>query len=485
VRRECQFTDKALLRALGFQLCFRGDLFRALERHCLNFRSLSSTSPRTIVLEGANQAGPLRQHSRRRVGMNGKPCASSRRIRAVYWNNIPSPYTVERLNEVARRGNVELEVWFTSRTHRDRSWEVDETTWEFPFRYLHGLSVPLRRGGSQFELRSPLVVGRSRPDLLVSLYAEPVYLAGWTFARTLGIRTAFRVLPTYDSWVRRSPAKEAAKRYIFARVDGVKVPGPDGAAYAQKYGVPRERIHSVTQSIDVDRFRNARHRWLPERDALRAQLGVDGCVFLYVGRLVDGKGLRTLLDAYRLVARGASRVSLLLVGDGADEAEYRRLAERRGLPNVRFGGFVQQADIPRVYAVADVFVFPTLGDPNGVVVEEAMASSLPVIASAAAGDIKVRVPEGRAGFVVPPANAIELADRMTRLAAAEELRRRFAAVAQEHVAGKSHARYAQDFEQFVEDVVGASSRSGRAGHSVSRSRTTCGRALRGEASDNA
>jgi glycosyltransferase involved in cell wall biosynthesis len=402
--------------------------------------------------------------------VNGKSRALSRRIRAVYWNNIPSPYTVERLNEVARRGNIDLEVWFTSRTHRDRSWEVDETKWEFPFRYLHGISVPRCRGGSQFELRSPFVVGRSRPDLLVSLYAEPVYLAGWTFARTLGIRTAFRILPTYDSWVRRSPAKEAAKRYAFAKVDGVKVPGPDGAAYARKYGVPPERIHTVTQSVDVDRFLEGRCRWLPERDALRAQFGVDGCVFLYVGRLVDEKGLRTLLDAYRLVAQGASRVSLLLIGDGAGEAEYRRLVERRGLPNARFGGFVQQADLPRVYAMADVFVFPTLGDPNGVVVEEALASSLPVIASAAAGDIKDRVPEGRAGFVVPPGNAIELAERMTRLAAAEGLRRRFAVVAQRHVAGKSHARYAQDFELFVEGVVGSWPRTGRAGLRASRSR---------------
>jgi glycosyltransferase involved in cell wall biosynthesis len=373
--------------------------------------------------------------------------------RVVYWNNIPSPYTVDRLNAVARRGTIELEVWFTSRTHRDRSWAVDETAWEFPHRYLPGASLPRPLDTRQIEVRFPVGLLDQRLDLLVSLYAEPVYLAGWMLARARRIRTAFRVLPTYETWVRRHRAKEAAKRHAFSRVDGVKVPGADGAAYARMYGVPEDRIHFVTQSIDVDRFRAARERWRPQRAAVRADLGVDGCVFVYVGRLIDEKGLPTLLEAYETVMRGPRRVSLLLVGDGRDEQRYRRLCIDRGLQDVQFAGFVQPASVPKMYSAADVFVFPTLGDPHGLVVEEALASSLPVISTSAAGDIRSRIPEGEAGFVVPPADAFALARRMVQLADDHELRERLKASAPLTVARRTHEQYAEDFEQFVDSVL--------------------------------
>jgi glycosyltransferase involved in cell wall biosynthesis len=377
----------------------------------------------------------------------------SRPARVVYWNNIPSPYTVERLNAVARLNTIELEVWFTSRNHRDRSWTVDETAWDFPYRYLPGASLPRPRDTRQIELRFPVGLLGRRLDLLVSLYAEGVYLAGWTLARSRGIRTAFRVLPTYEAWVRRHPAKEALKRYAFSRVDGVKVPGADGAAYARAYGVPANRIHVVTQSIDVDHFRKARQHWLPQRAAVREELGLEGCVFVYVGRLVDEKGVATLLEAYEKVMRGPNRVSLLLVGDGRDEARYRRLCIERGLERVQFAGFVQQASLPKMYTAADVFVFPTLGDPHGLVVEEALASSLPVISTSAAGDIRSRVPEGEAGFVVPPADANALAVRMAQLAGDHELRDRFTASALPSVVHRTHEQYANDFERFVDSVL--------------------------------
>ncbi len=53
--------------------------------------------------------------------------------RVVYWNNIPSPYMVERFNAVADRGAFEFEAWFNDRIESDRSWNVDESSWRFRF----------------------------------------------------------------------------------------------------------------------------------------------------------------------------------------------------------------------------------------------------------------------------------------------------------------------------------------------------------------
>jgi glycosyltransferase involved in cell wall biosynthesis len=380
----------------------------------------------------------------------------ARRPRVVYWNNIPAPYVVGRFNAVARRGNLDFEAWFSARTESDRSWTVDEPSWAFRSRYLS--HIPL---GSRFVAIPGGLLARRRPDMLVSLYANASFLAGSEFARWRGMRTAFRVLPTFDEWVSRHPLKERLKHAAFARIDAVKVPGPAGAAMAARYGVPEDRIHVVTQSIDVEAFRSGRNLWQPERESIRAGLGVTGCVFLFVGRLWEGKGVSHLLTAFRSVLAAGVDATLLLAGDGVDESRYRLAADEGALRGrVVFGGFIQQDALARIYAASDVVVFPTLGDPHGLVVEEAMASRLPVITTTAAGDIERRLPEGKAGFIVPPADPVTLADRMIQLARYPALRDRMGSLGDELVSARTHDRYASDFEQFVEAVLARPRRRG-------------------------
>jgi glycosyltransferase involved in cell wall biosynthesis len=371
--------------------------------------------------------------------------------RVVYWNNIPSPYVVERFNALASRGNLDFEAWFNERREADRSWDVKEQEWRFQARYIPERPV------AGMRLRLPVPELRDvRPDLLVSLYSSTSFALGSFVARATGAQTAFRVLPTYDAWFERSKWKEALKHFLFKTVDGVKVPGPDGANMARRYGVPRDRIHAVTQSIDVAHYGQALEVTPAIRPKLREQLGLQGCVFLYVGRMWSGKGLDYLLDAYQRTRLEQPNTSLLLVGDGVDEARYQAMAQH--LPNVTFAGFVQPRDLPGYYALADALVFPTLGDPHGLVVEEAMAAGLPVICSKAAGDIGRRLPDGVAGFVVPPANPAELSDRMSQLAASVDLRRQFAAEGQLIVARQVHEQWAIDFESFVDHVLSQPSR---------------------------
>ena len=366
--------------------------------------------------------------------------------RVVYWNNIPSPYVVGRFNALATRGNLEFEAWFNERREADRSWDVHEQEWRFQARYIPERPV------AGMRLRLPVPELRdARPDLLVSLYSSASFALGSSIARAMGARIAFRVLPTFDTWFQRSKWKEALKHFLFRSVDGVKVPGQDGANMARRYGVPRDRIHEVTQSIDVAHYRQALEVTPAIRAERREQLGLHGCVFLYVGRMWSGKGLDYLLEAYQLARMEQPDISLLLVGDGVDEARYRAMA--RNLPNVSFAGFVQARELPGYYALADALVFPTLGDPHGLVVEEAMAAGLPVICTQAAGDIGRRLPDGVGGFVVSPANSAELSDRMLRLAASADLRKRFAAEGSRIVAHQVHERWAVDFESFADHVL--------------------------------
>lgn len=366
----------------------------------------------------------------------------------VYWNNIPAPYMVDRFNALAARGNVELEAWFNERTEPDRSWAVTERDWRFAWRYLPALRLGARRW------TVPLPVLGRRPDVLACLYHEPAFMLGWATARLRGARTCFRVLATHDTWVKRSPVKNALKRALFRRVDAIETPGEDGKAFAVANGAAPEKVHFASHTVDLPLFRTVSAALRAEgRDAFRASLGLRGCVFAYAGRLWRGKGLETLLDAFAVVrARAAEPVSLLLIGDGPDEAALRAAA--LGLRNVVFAGFVQRPELPRYYAAADAFVFPTLGDPYGIAVDEAMACGLPAISSSAAGEISSRIVEGCNGWIVPPGDAEALARRMLLLAGDPALRLVMGENAARRVAGRTPQRWAEDFERIVARLLG-------------------------------
>lgn len=366
----------------------------------------------------------------------------------VYWNNIPSPYMVERFNALADCDAFEFEAWFNDRIEPDRSWEVDEASWRFRYRYLPTTRVLGR------TLHWPLPLLGRRPDVLVSLYAEPSFLVGWALAKLRGTKTAFWCQVTMDRWVQRSAWKNAVKRAVFPRVDATLGSGEESRAFAMRFGTPSNRARCLPHSIDVAHYMTGSAQARLQRDALREELGLKGTTFSYVGRLWWGKGVNYLLEAFGVVQRqSAGEVSLLLVGDGPEEARLKQACVECGIRNVVFAGFKQKSELPRYYALADVFVFPTLGDPYGLVVDEAMACALPVISSSAAGEIRDRVEEGVNGYIVPPEDSAALASRMLALAQDSAPRARMGQVSAEKIQGHTPEQWAEDFERIVQDLI--------------------------------
>ena len=372
------------------------------------------------------------------------------RPRVAYWNNLPAPYMVERFEAVARRGALDFEAWFSEVETPERSWRVEPGSWLF----AHRLARVRRVGGRLVGLPPRIPVGEW-PDLVVSLYAEPPYLTGLLQSRLRGAHTALWVEVTYDSWVRRSRAKESLKRRVFGAADGILTVGQDGRAYARKYGVDDARMHYLPHTIDARRFAADSAAHAEGRDSLRQSLGVHGVTFAYVGRLWSGKGVDDLVAAFAVARRATNLdMSLLLVGDGPDEAALRARCAAEGVEGVVFAGFHQQEELPAYYAASDVFVFPTLGDPYGLVVDEAMACSLPVLSSTGAGEIRRRVTDGVTGYVYEAGDVATLARLMLDLAADPDRRRAMGARAAQRVSWQSPDAWAEQFERVALEILG-------------------------------
>jgi glycosyltransferase involved in cell wall biosynthesis len=367
-------------------------------------------------------------------------------MKVVYWNNQPTPYVVARFNALADLPGIEFEAWFDEFRESNRSWEVDPGTWNFAWRL-----VPEHVFLGRFRMRLPLAELRAvRPQVFISNYDRLNVLIGAVAARSVCRRVALRVLPFFAVQSQPNRFRELAWRLLFRQVDGAKVPGPDGRRFAATHGLPPARTWPVTQSIDVQLYSRGAELSAERRAQLRSEWGRPTCVFVNVGRIVASKGVAQLLDAWSTVRSEQPGARLIIVGDGEDEAELRLRTEE--WPDVIWAGFRQPDQLPELYGSCDALVFPTLGDPNGLVVEEAMAAGLPIITSDAAGDIRDRVPEPGSGYVVPAGDPAALSSAMLRFCTSPTTWPAMGQANRAIAARFNPTSYARDFHRFVTEL---------------------------------
>jgi UDP-glucose:(heptosyl)LPS alpha-1,3-glucosyltransferase len=171
------------------------------------------------------------------------------------------------------------------------------------------------------------------------------------------------------------------------------------------HSVPEERIDVVHPPVDVERFRGTDGR------AVRAELGLAPAdpVLLFVGHDFARKGLA---DAIKALSGLHEDAHLVVVGDG-DRGPFEALADDAGLRGrVLFVGGTEEPE--RYFEAADIFVLPTLQDPWGITLVEAMAAGLPTITTTVAG-AAAAVEEAGAGIVLPERSPSELRDALAVL----------------------------------------------------------------------
>ncbi len=181
---------------------------------------------------------------------------------------------------------------------------------------------------------------------------------------------------------------------------------------------------------------------------------------LFVGRLEERKGLIHLLRAYHRLRKRKVDARLLVVGAGAKLREYRRFVGLRGIRDVEFVGRVSDEQKARYFASADIFCAPATGQESfGIVLLEAMAAGVPVVASDIHGYKQV-VQRGVQGLLVEPRNNRALAAALYRLAGDDELRHRMGEAGRARAPEFSWDHVTELLVQCYREVRGAALASG-------------------------
>lgn len=272
---------------------------------------------------------------------------------------------------------------------------------------------------SPLDLRRKLVA--AQPNVIqgvepFSFYTQPYVwacyaAAGKLRAKLIAVTLENRPLETKFGSVRASVLRQALRTY-FARACLIIALNRGAQENLQPSGVAPERIERAlwgVWGVDTDEFCPAEPNAAPTQPTI-----------LFVGRLDAEKGVFVLLDAFETVARAHPAARLWLVGDGAARSEIQERIRARGLlDSVTLTGTIKHRDLPPLFRRAAIFCAPSLttrkwAEQVGAAILQAMASGLPVVATAS-GAIPEYLPDGRAGILVPERDPEALAAALAQL----------------------------------------------------------------------
>jgi glycosyltransferase involved in cell wall biosynthesis len=242
-------------------------------------------------------------------------------------------------------------------------------------------------------------------------------------------------------------------RWLYRHADAIVVYGEHVRSYLVEQGVQKERIFVAAHAVDNSLY----CRPVSPRDKarLKAHLSLEGRkVVLYLGRLEEIKGLEYLIRAFARLS--LDDAVLVVAGDGSLYKSLTALAQEQGIQTkTRFTGYVSPEDALFYYAVADLFVLPSITMPTGketwgLVVNEAMNQGLPVIATeavgAAAGGL---VQSGVNGLVVPERDSAALAQAIERILTDAKLREEMSQNARRIIAEWDNEQMVKGFQEAI------------------------------------
>jgi glycosyltransferase involved in cell wall biosynthesis len=258
---------------------------------------------------------------------------------------------------------------------------------------------------------------RSGADLLLCSGYKPDII-GWLAARRAGV-PAVAVAHGWTAATRKVRLNEALDRWVLRRLACTVCVSEDMAVRVRRAGVPPDRVTVIRNAIDTPTLDHPdpAYRQMLQGLFARPRTHLIGSA----GRLSPEKGFDQLIEAAALVTQAEPDAGFVVFGEGPLRAALSRLITERGLEG-RFvlGGF--RSEMPSLLPHFDLAVLSSYTEGLPVIVLEALAAAVPVVATAVGGTPEV-LEDGVHGYLVRPGDPVALADRILRLLRSEADRR--------------------------------------------------------------
>ena len=376
------------------------------------------------------------------------------RIRNHFVTSIPSPYQVDFFCALEKLVPRTFKVTFSSAREIDRQYyDVPD---EFSFQG-HILSHKTRRLGKDWHRSSELATTLSASAAQNFIVGGNYFMPDARTTRHLCLAQGKKFFFWGENPFKKQESgpkrwlKEKYLHWFLGPATGVIGVGSSATdAYKRLSG--SDRVACIPYAPDLESLITPSEALENQAAQLRSGLGESDFVYvLYVGSLISRKDPATLIQGFARVASRLPSARLLIAGEGPLLPELAALVVSKQLEErVTFLGFLKSDELKAAYLAADLFVLPTCGHEGwGVVIQEAMAAGLPVIASSRVGAAKDLIGPGRIGRLFEAESVDGLAAHLLELIQDETLRKRIGRQSRDVAIATSANCAARKFLEFM------------------------------------
>lgn len=356
-------------------------------------------------------------------------------MNVVVFSVVPSPYQRDLFIALAERENINLQVYYLERAAPDSPWLLSGLR-DFEH-VLPGLCFGRGQVRSHINWALPALNNAQVVILNTSITDFTTqYLMRGPLRKTRWVLWAEIRGEQNRKWKQRISAFLYAPHHTSSAT--VAIGSNAQEAYQKQW--PDQKVYNLPYHIQCP---------VP---AVK-ETGLEEVRFLFCGQMIYRKAIDVLLAAFTTVIEKGLAARLLLVGREADLRSFLKEISADVKDRIDYLGFRQPAELPELFASADVFVLPSRRDGWGVVVNQAVSAGLPVIASDAVGAARDLVRPGENGFCVPAGEPAPLAKAMIQLAEDASLRQRFGSASLALAESITPAAGAEKFESILHEVI--------------------------------
>ncbi len=354
---------------------------------------------------------------------------------AIFTNNyLPNPYGVSGSIESFRkqfekRGHIVYVFAPEVKNYIDENPRVFRyPSFDIKYRIRFPLPVPY---GNKIEK----IIKKLDIDVIHSQHPNLLGFSAKRWARKKRIPLVFTWHTLYNHYVNYVPlvpkkiagklAIKQAVRYA-NQTSKIIVPTPTVEKIIKKWGVRNNNIAVIPTGVNMELFQDANRKLIRDKYGI----GENEILLLLVSRLTEEKNVLFLLSTVLRILNTNKKVKFLIVGDGYLKTEMKKnIADNNLLDQIFFAGLVAPKEMKNYYASADIFVYSSKSETQGMIITEAMASGLPIVAVQATGVCDLVV-NNESGFLVRE-NKKEFINAVNKLIDSQKMRLTFGKKAKE------------------------------------------------------
>lgn len=297
-------------------------------------------------------------------------------------------------------------------TIKRKNFAKEEVINNFRVIRLSILNIPIISNFIYF-LKILKILKKINPDIIhvQMLYSEALFCT--FFKKFLNLPLVVSPRGT-DIYISSNLYKKIVIKFILKNSDCILAQTKNQKVEIASYGI--KNIVIVPNGVDLDKFKL-------EKSEMRRELGFKNeFLIIFVGRLHKVKGVDYLIKAMKYLVKKSENIKLLIIGDGKEKRKLKELVRDENLEeNVIFKGMIENKLIPKYLTASDIFALPSISEGFPVTILEALASTLPIIASNVRGMNEI-IENEKNGFLVEPKNSKKIAEKIIKLRDNEALR---------------------------------------------------------------